>query len=229
MPARPPSPWRRFHRKLREIGFRDTALLILRRLVRRSPLDIRVWVVARADLSAFVDAEDPDVDVHWAGVADDDGPVPLGGGHAAIEDKLARGELTAVIERDGRAVGWEVFATGVFVKEDWLWFSFRDREIYGIRMFVEPKYRGQGLAVCLSRFAYREFARRGYISDYGVTDTRNKSSLRTAAKVRRLPIGRIAYVHCGGFAVIRINRQVRAGYWSADNPLVIDFSVFDDP
>jgi len=227
-PAHPPSPWQRFRRKLRDDGPLHTALVILNSLVPRPLLDVRVWIVSSADFSAFVDAEVPDVGVHWNIEADDDSPAAPVGEHAAIEDKLARGELAAVIERDGRVVAWDTFATGVFVKEDWLWFAFLDNEIYSSWSFVEPDYRGRGLAVGLALYAYRELARRGYLRDYSVTDALNRSALSSSAKVRHLPIGRIAYVRCCGLAVIRINRQVRAGYWSANNPLVIDFNVFDD-
>jgi len=224
-----PSPWQRIRRKFRAEGPLHTALVALNSILPRSMLDVRVWVVSSTDLSTFLDAEIPDDNVHWAGMASDDNPAPLGGEHAAIEDRLARGKLTVVIERDGRVVGWEMFAARVFVKEDWLRFTVRDREIYSIRIFVEPEYRGQGLAVRLASFAYRELARHGYLRDYGVTDALNRSSLRAHAKVRHLPVGWIAYGRCCGFTVIKIGRRVRVGFWLADNPLVIDFGTFDDP
>jgi GNAT superfamily N-acetyltransferase len=206
-----------------------TALVVLNTIVPRPLLDVRVWVVARTDLSAFVDAEVPDVGVYWVGTADVDGLALQDAEQAGIEDQLARGKVATVIERDGRIVGWETFTSEDFAKEDWLWIAVRDREIYEIRMFVEPEYRGQGLAVWLNRFAYREFARQGYLLSYGVTDALNRRSLRAAAKVCHRPVGRIVYGRCFGFAVIRIGRRLRAGSWTADSPLVIDFSAFDNP
>jgi len=220
MTSRPPSRWQRLRRKLRDEGPRHTALLILNGLVPRPLIDVRVWVVASTDLSDFIDAEIPDVGVHWNHGADGD--------DAAVEERLAQGKLAAVIERGDRVVAWEIFAAGDFVKENWLRFTFRDKDVYGIAMFVKPEYRGQGLAVGLASFAYRELARLGYLRDYGVTDALNLSSLRTSAKARHWPVGRIVYVRCGGFTVIGIDGRFRAGFWSARNPLVIDFSAFDD-
>ena len=66
------------------------------------------------------------------------------------------------------------------------------------------------------------------LCDYSLTDALNRSALRSSAKVRHWPIGRITYGRCCGFTVIRIGRRVHAGFWSADNPLVINFSAFDD-
>jgi len=228
MDNRQPSPWQRFRSKVRDEGPLHAALVALNSLVPRSLLDIRVWVVASTELSGFADAEFPDVGVCWAVVTKDGGFDALDEATVSIEDSLARGELASVIERDGRVVGFETFAAGVFVKEDWLRFALRDDEVYGIRIFVVPEYRGQDLAVWIASFAYREFARMGYRRDYGVTDVLNRRSLRAHAKARHWPVGRIAYGRCCGFTVIRIGRRVRAGFWSADNPLVIDFSTFDD-
>jgi len=176
--------------------------------------------VSSADFTAVVDDGPPDAGVRW--------DIEAKAGGSVVADELARGALTAVIKCDGRPVGWDTFSTGVIAKEDWLWFVLRDREIYGSRSFVEPEYRGQGLAVRLARFVHRDFARHGYRRDYSVIDALNRSALAVAAKVRHLPIGRISYVRCGGFTVIRIGRRFRAGNWSADNPLVIRFSTFDD-
>ena len=202
---------------------------IFDRTVPRSLFDARIWVVSSADFSTFVDAEVPDVGTRWADEADDDGPVPPDREQASIEDKLARGEIAAVIERDGRVVARDYFTAGSFMQKEWLRFAFRDREIYSSWSFVEPEYRGQGLAVQLAHFAYREFARQGYLRDFSVTDALNRSALRSSAKMRHWPIGRIAYARCCGFTVTRIGGRVHAGFWSAKNPLVIDFSVFDGP
>jgi GNAT superfamily N-acetyltransferase len=220
-PSRRHGVWRRFRRKVRNEGLAHTTLVILNSIVPRPLIGLRVWVVSSADFSAVIDGEGPDCGVRWN--------VGTDGDDAAIADKLARGELTATIERDGRLVGWDMFATGAIVKEDWLWFICRDREVYGSRSFVEPDYRGQGLAVRLAQFAHRELARHGYHRDYSVIDALNRNALAVAAKVRHLPIGQIAYLRCGRLTIIRIGRRVRAGFWSATNPLVIDFSVFDNP
>jgi len=189
--------------------------------VPRPLIDVRVWVVSSADFTAVVEDGPPDAGVRW--------DIEAKAGGSVIADELARGALTAVIECNGRPVGWDSFATGVITKEDWLRFVLRDREIYGSRSFVEPEYRGRGLAVRLARFVHREFARHGYLRDYSVIDVLNRNALAVAARVRHLPIGRIGYVRCYGFTVIRIGRRVRAGFWSAKNPLVIDFGVFDGP
>ncbi len=223
---RPANPWQRFRRKVRDEGPLYAALLMLNHVVPQSLLDVGVWVVSSADLSTFIDAEDPDDDVRWQGSVDAGGLTIPDRKQPDFENLLECGKLAAVIERDGGIVAWDLFATERFIQKKWLWFAFGDRDIYSSWSFVEPEYRGQGLAVQLALFAYREFARRGYLRDYSVTGALNRSALKTSVKVRHWPIGRIAYGRCCGFTVIRFGRRIRAGFWSADKPLVIDFRDF---
>jgi len=225
---RQPNLWRRFRRKVRDEGPRYTALLILNEIMPRSLVDAKFWVVLSIDLSTFADAEVPDVGIRWADVVDDHGSAPPGGEYAAIENMLARGELAAVIERDGRVVARHLYTAKSFIQKEWLQFVFRDREIYGTLCFVEPEFRGQGFANQLNIFAFNEFAGLRYLRSYCIIDALNRSSLRASVKVRYRRIGRITFVRCCGFTVIRIGRRVRAGFWSAENPLVVEFSEFDD-
>jgi len=160
---RPANPWQRFRRKVRDHGPLHTALLMLNHVVPRSLLDVKVWVVSSADLSTFIDAEDPDDDVRWQGSVDAGGLTIPDRKQPDFENLLECGKLAAVIERDGGIVAWDLFATERFIQKKWLWFAFGDRDIYSSWSFVAPDYRGQGLAVQLALFAYREFARRGYL------------------------------------------------------------------
>ena len=225
---RRPKLWPRLRRKFRDQGPLYAAQRIFDGIVPRRLFELRRWVVSSADLSTFADAEVPDAGARWANEANGDASPAPDGEYGDLEDCLARGEPLAVVERDGKAVAWHSFATQNFILNDWLWLVFRDREVYSMWSFVEPEHRGQGLAGRLTHFAYRDFARLKYLRAYSVIDVLNRSALRASSKMCHRRIGRITYLRCCGFTIIRIGGRFRAGLWSTDNPLLLALSQMND-
>lgn len=195
----------------------------LRLAVPRWLVDANVWVITAADLRDFLDADAPEGSARWAGEADLEALAAFGMTRDEISAWLARGDRVAVMEAEddsGRGiVAWNWYATEYFDQRPWLRLTLGERETMGTLAVVAPAYRGKGLANRVSAFAFRDFARQGYLRDYGLFDALNRNSLKAFAKMGHQPIGRIAYVRCLGLTVLKVNNRARAGVWSAANSL----------
>lgn len=213
---------------MREVGPLYAAHRVLTRYVPSWLFYLNVFVVLRVELSRFADAAAEDPEMRWAGPADLDALARFGGVDY-IAARLERGEAVAVLEQDGKILGWHSHATGYDQQSGWFRFDLGPKDVFFNIIVVAPQHRGQGLGPRIMDFALRETAAQGYQRAYFIIDALNRNSLKAFSRIESRPAGRIAYLRLLGLTVAKIGPRVRCGFWSPENPLRLPLSWLAAP
>jgi len=203
----------------REVGFLYVLQIAYWEIIPGWLFDFNAWVVTATDIRRQSVNMSHDPAIRWAAASDMELLVACGLSRLEISEALRRGARIAVYESDGRIIvhGWYGFAA--YDQGDWVRFQLAPGEMLGIRIWVRPECRGQGLAPKVIRFVWSEMSRAGIERSVGIINVLNRNSRRALAKNDSSEAGRIYYLRFLGLTWVRYGAFWRIGSWNPGNRL----------
>lgn len=214
---------RSFLRLVPEVGLVYTLQQVKWTLIPDWLVEFNVWDASRTDIRHFADLTAHDPALRWATSADVPRLAAFDIKPEVLTDGLGKNVRIVIYEDGDRIVGYGQYAIDHWDQSDWLRFRIGGDEFLGAGIWVDPDYRGRGLAKRIMNFGWSEMVRSGRHRTVGIVNRLNRNMKQATAKIAEVRYDPILVVRFLGITYYRYRDRRQLGIWTPRNRLTIPF------
>ena len=219
-------PWRRFRRKVREVGLPFALQSIVERIPPRL-FYINYFIIYGLDLKRYAGAVETDPLIEVAGperatlLAQSGIPV------AEIRRRLDS-DARAYYRAEGETlVGYAWFLPRNFPCDHFLTLEGLPHDLWSFDGWVNPAFRGEGHFNRLKGAGAADFAKDGFDRVLANVDILNRNSRNANRAIGSREVGRGFIVILCGFYLVRLGKALHVGRWRNGRRLGISLTCFE--